>query len=179
MDRLTLEESESRFVAFVESLNEVIGHRDRIGPFRDYCAGLLAGCERKSVEPLAAITAPSRVSAQHQSLLHFVGKACWSDEAVVEEHVPASHTTVGYFLRGAYRKANANAIRTSQSRASSLMQVGGGLLLSTKGIYLLLASMTRGKVETVKALQRIWSGAGTMAGALVQRGGQLQTNQSA
>ena len=83
MDRLVLEESESRFAAFVESLNDVIGHRDRTGPFRDYCAGLLAGSERKSVEPLAAITAPSRVSAQHQSLLHFVGKACWSDEAVL------------------------------------------------------------------------------------------------
>ena len=62
MDRLGLEESESRFAAFVESLKDVIGHRDRIGPFRDYCAGLLAGCERKSVEPLAAITAPGRVS---------------------------------------------------------------------------------------------------------------------
>lgn len=83
MDRLALEESESRFASFVESLNAVIGHRDRTGPFRDYCAGLLAGCERKSVEPLAAITAPERVSAQHQSLLHFVGKACWSDEAVL------------------------------------------------------------------------------------------------
>ena len=47
-----------RFASFIGSLNEVIGHRDRIGPFRDYCAGLLAGCERKSVEPLAAITAP-------------------------------------------------------------------------------------------------------------------------
>ena len=83
MDCLALEESESRFAAFVVSLNEVIGHRDRIGPLRDYCAGLLTGCERKSVEPLAAITAPSRVSAQHQSLLHFVGKACWSDQAVL------------------------------------------------------------------------------------------------
>jgi len=85
MDRLALEESESRFAAFVESLNAVIGHRDRTGPFRDYCAGLLAGCERKSVEPLAAITAPERVSAQHQSLLHFVGKACWPDEAVLSK----------------------------------------------------------------------------------------------
>ena len=85
MDRLALEESGSRFAAFVGSLNEVIGHRDRIGPFRSYCAGLLAGCERKSVEPLAAITAPSRVSAQHQSLLHFVGKACWSDAAVLSK----------------------------------------------------------------------------------------------
>ena len=85
MDRLALEESESRFATFVESLNEVFGHRDRTRPFRDYCAGLLAGCERKSVEPLAAITAPERVSAQHQSLLHFVGKASWSDEAVLSK----------------------------------------------------------------------------------------------
>jgi len=85
MDRLALEESESRFATFVESLNEVFGHRDRTGPFRDYCAGLLAGCERKSVEPLAAITAPSRVSAQHQSLLHFVGNAPWSDAAVLSK----------------------------------------------------------------------------------------------
>ena len=83
MDRLSLEKSEARFAAFVESLSEAIGHRDRTGPLRDYCAGLLAGCERKSVEPLAAITAPARVSAQHQSLLHFVGKAPWSDEAVL------------------------------------------------------------------------------------------------
>ena len=85
MDRLALEESELRFASFIGSLNEVIGHRDRIGPFRDYCAGLLAGCERKSVEPLAAITAPSRVAAQHQSLLHFVGNAPWSDAAVLSK----------------------------------------------------------------------------------------------
>jgi len=83
VDRFVLEGSESRFASFVESLSDVIGHRDRIGPLRDYCSGLLAGCERKSVEPLAAVTAPSGVSAQHQSLLHFVGKASWSDEAVL------------------------------------------------------------------------------------------------
>ena len=83
MDRQCAEESESRFAVFVERLSDVIGHRDRAGPLRDYCAGLLAGCERKSVEPLAAITAPARVSAQHQSLLHFVGQAPWSDEAVL------------------------------------------------------------------------------------------------
>src|SRR5688572_17372778 len=38
---------------------------------------------RKSVEPLAAVTAPARVSAQHQSLLHFVGQAPWSDEVLI------------------------------------------------------------------------------------------------
>src|SRR6476646_4973858 len=37
-------------------------------------------CERKSVEPMAAVTAPSRTAAQHQSLLHFVGEGGgWSD----------------------------------------------------------------------------------------------------
>jgi SRSO17 transposase len=32
---------------------------------------LLLPGERKSVEPIAAVTAPARVSAKHQSLLHF------------------------------------------------------------------------------------------------------------
>src|SRR3954468_6128437 len=38
---------------------------------------------RKSVEPMAAMTAPARVAAQHQSLLHFVGQAPWSETAVL------------------------------------------------------------------------------------------------
>jgi SRSO17 transposase len=37
--------------------------------------------ERKSVEPIASVVAPSRVSAEHQLLLHFVGQFAWSDEA--------------------------------------------------------------------------------------------------
>jgi SRSO17 transposase len=76
-------DSESRFSAYVERLVQVIGHADRAGPLRDYCLGLLLPGERKSVEPLAAVTAPTRVAAQHQSLLHFVGNAPWSDEAVL------------------------------------------------------------------------------------------------
>ena len=32
---------------------------------------------------MAAVTAPARVPAQHQSLLHFVGNAPWSDEAML------------------------------------------------------------------------------------------------
>jgi SRSO17 transposase len=75
--------SESRFAAYVEGLVEVIGHADRAVPLRDYCLGLLMPSERKSVEPMAAVTAPARVPAQHQSLLHFVGNAAWSDEAVL------------------------------------------------------------------------------------------------
>jgi hypothetical protein len=56
---------------------------DRGGPLRDYCTGLVMPCERKSVEPIAAITAPGRTAAQHQSLLRFVGQSPWSDEKVL------------------------------------------------------------------------------------------------
>jgi SRSO17 transposase len=40
-------------------------------------------CERESVEPMVAVTAPERTAAQHQSLLHFVGEGSWSDERVL------------------------------------------------------------------------------------------------
>jgi SRSO17 transposase len=75
--------SEARFAAYVEGLASVIGHADRTGPLRDYCTGLMLPGERKSVEPMAARTAPARTAAQHQSLLHFVGVASWSDEKVL------------------------------------------------------------------------------------------------
>jgi SRSO17 transposase len=75
--------SEERFSRYVAGLAGVIGHADRIKPLRDYCTGLMMPCERKSVEPMAAITAPGRTAAQHQSLLHFVGQASWSDEKVL------------------------------------------------------------------------------------------------
>jgi SRSO17 transposase len=70
-------------VAYVEALTSVIGHADRALPLRDYCAGLLTAEGRKSVEPMAAVTAPARVSVQHQKLLHFVGEGKWSDESVL------------------------------------------------------------------------------------------------
>src|SRR5947208_12315520 len=75
--------SEARFSAYVEELVSVIGHADRAKPLRDYCQGLMLPCERKSVEPMAAVTAPERTAAQHQSLLHFVGEGRWSDERVL------------------------------------------------------------------------------------------------
>jgi SRSO17 transposase len=75
--------SEARFVAYVENLAAVLGHADRVEPLKDYCTGLLLAGERKSVEPMAAILAPKRTAAKHQSLLHFVGESAWSDEAVL------------------------------------------------------------------------------------------------
>ncbi len=83
MDLEAIEDSASRFAAYVKELTDVIGHVDRATPLRDYCVGLLVSEGRKSVEPMAAVTAPAEVSVQHQKLLHFVASAPWSDELVL------------------------------------------------------------------------------------------------
>ncbi len=75
--------SASRLMSYVEGLAGALGHADRVTPFWSYCTGLLLPGDRKSVEPMAARVAPSRVQAAHQSLHHFVAKADWSDDAVL------------------------------------------------------------------------------------------------
>src|SRR5437773_2998128 len=75
--------SGARFAAYVERLGTVLGHADRQEPLHDYCLGLLMPIERKSVEPMAAVTAPAQVAAKHQSLLHFVGNAPWWGAAML------------------------------------------------------------------------------------------------
>jgi len=77
--------SAERFSSYLKGLVSVIGHADRAKPLQDYCVGLMMPCARKSVEPLAALTAPERTAAQHQSLLHFVGEGGWSDEKVLAQ----------------------------------------------------------------------------------------------
>src|SRR5215213_11745754 len=104
------ESSEARFAAYVEALTGVMGHADRATPLRHYCTGLLMPAERKSVEPIAAMTAPARAAAQHQSLLHFVGQAPWSDAAVLTKHQRRRWLTlrrrkaIGDLFLGLYRE---------------------------------------------------------------------------
>ena len=83
MDGGSSEGSEARFAAYVEAPGTVLGHADRQQPMHDYYLGRLMPIERKSVEPRAAVTAPAHVAAKHQSLLHFVGNAPWSDAAML------------------------------------------------------------------------------------------------
>ena len=83
MDLLASDASRLRFEAYVKEVASVIGHADRVVPLHDYCTGLLLPGERKSVEPIAALTAPARTAPKHQSLLHFVANAPWSDQAVL------------------------------------------------------------------------------------------------
>ena len=80
MDRQRSGDSARRFADYLDKLASVIGHAGRVGPMRGYCTGLLLPCERKSVEPIAAATAPERARAQHQALLHFVAEGMCSDE---------------------------------------------------------------------------------------------------
>src|SRR6516164_6821695 len=86
-------DSEARFVSYVEVLADVVGDARRVEPLKHYCSGLLTAEGRKSVEPIAAVTAPASVSVQHQRLLNFVANAPWSDEQMLakvrEEVLPA------------------------------------------------------------------------------------------
>ena len=71
MDWRRSDDSAERFSAYLQEIAGVMEHAARVEPMRAYCSGLLLECERKSVEPIAAATAPNATSAQHQSLLHF------------------------------------------------------------------------------------------------------------
>ena len=83
MDVATIIDGADRFAAYVGELASVIGHADRVAPLHNYCTGLLAAEGRKSVEPIAAVTAPSQASVQHQRLLHFISQGAWLDAAVL------------------------------------------------------------------------------------------------
>jgi SRSO17 transposase len=50
---------------------------------------------------MAAITAPGRIAAQHQSLLHFVGQGGWSDAEVLAKVRELVFTTLVANLFGA------------------------------------------------------------------------------
>lgn len=72
-----------RFEQYVSLIAQQLGDADRVEPFRGYCTGLLLPVQRKSVEPMAAHLAPTRVRSEHQRLHHFVADAAWSDDAVL------------------------------------------------------------------------------------------------
>jgi SRSO17 transposase len=62
---------------------------------------------------MAAITAPHRTAAQHQSLLHFIGEGKWSDEKVLAK---LREMVLRFPLRTSSRQANTARTRASNSR---------------------------------------------------------------
>ena len=79
--------SEARFASYVEGLSGCLGHADRVAPMRSYCTRLLLPGGRKSLEPMAARLRPDRTSAEHQSLLHFVGQSPWDADVLLRRLV--------------------------------------------------------------------------------------------
>ena len=95
---------ERRFEDYLDGIVTALGHGGRAEPARAYCTGLLLPGARKSIEPMAARLAPTRVQATHQSLHHVVAKAEWNDEAVLaavrERVLPAieRHGRIRYWI---------------------------------------------------------------------------------
>ena len=76
---------DAAFGGYMGTLSPAMGgYRVREKGLYDYCTGLLLDVSRKSVEPIAAQIAPDRVSAKHQSLLHFVSESEWCGERLIE-----------------------------------------------------------------------------------------------
>ena len=73
---------ESRLESFLQHVAEELPRSDQREKFALYTLGLLSEAERKSIEPLAAPTRPDAPDAAHQSMLHFVANAPWSDRSV-------------------------------------------------------------------------------------------------
>jgi SRSO17 transposase len=76
-------DQQGEFAKYVSALAQTLEHADRVGPLGDYCRGLMLSGDRKSVEPMAALVAPRKASAKHQSMHHFVAKAEWNDAALL------------------------------------------------------------------------------------------------
>lgn len=71
------------FDRYMAHLAEGLGHADRHAGLSGYCTGLMLPLSRKSIEPMAARVDPLRASARHQALHHFVAKAQWSDQQLL------------------------------------------------------------------------------------------------
>ena len=72
--------AEERLAHYITGIGVVLGHSKRKEAFALYTLGLFSDLERKSVEPIVALTCPdpTRVDvAAHQSLLHFVSTSIW------------------------------------------------------------------------------------------------------
>ncbi len=109
------------------------------------------------------------------------GLIFWADEAVVDEWVPPSRTTLKYVLQRAYRTGSVISFRTSQSQShlQKSISVARSILCGIKRTGLLIASLTRDRSEVVKALQNVYCCAGLVAGAFGMRYEQYRTVHSA
>jgi SRSO17 transposase len=94
-------EAAERLESYFGEIGEELGNDSRRQSFAIYAMGILGDGERKSVEPIAARACadPAKADAAHQSLLHFVANARWSDQAV--RRVASTHAIEAISEHGA------------------------------------------------------------------------------
>ena len=94
-------EAATRLESYLGEIGEELGNDSRRQSFAIYAMGILGDGERKSVEPIAARACadPAKADAAHQSLLHFVANARWSDQAV--RRVASAHAITAISKHGA------------------------------------------------------------------------------
>jgi SRSO17 transposase len=77
--------SQAALDKFFDGVGRVLGRKERRANFALYAMGLLSTLERKSMEPIAALTAGDDAEAAaklYGQLVHFTSASPWSDEAV-------------------------------------------------------------------------------------------------
>ena len=117
MDRQRSGDSARRFADYVDRLASVMGHADRVGPLRDYCTGLMLPCERKSVEPMAAVTAPARSGRSTSRCCILSAEGGWSDERVLAQG--ARHGAAGDRAAAGRSRPGSSTTRAFPSRGGT------------------------------------------------------------
>jgi SRSO17 transposase len=129
MDLLESNTSRLNFEAYINQLVSVIGHADRVEPLHDDCTGLLLPGERKSVEPMAALTAPARTAPNHHASLPIAHRLylpeTWADDA--ERRTKAKVLQDGVF------KTKPRGIALDQLRATNVAGIPLGTVLADAG----------------------------------------------
>lgn len=74
----------ARSETFLGRIGQTLRNKKQRASFALYATGLLSTAERKSVEPIAALSCvdSDAMDAAHQRLLHFLAESCWDDRAV-------------------------------------------------------------------------------------------------
>ncbi|WP_438024669.1 transposase [Sorangium sp. So ce233] len=75
---------EARAEEFLGRIGQKLRNKNQRASFSLYATGLLSTAERKSAEPIVALSCPdpAGLDAAHQRMLHFLAEASWDDRSV-------------------------------------------------------------------------------------------------
>lgn len=96
-------------------------------------------------------------------------RTVWADEAIVQEFVPRSRTTVGWLLRRSYRYGNTWSLCERElwpGHWVRVRRIGREVRNIVGSAVVLLPALLSGKVATVNCLRRICEAAGNITGVL-------------